>query len=644
MNTIQKLESQCFLLTNGLGGYCTQTMAFSSTRQDASILMRAKTIPNERINLVHRLQEEVVLFQKNYYLSSQQPNENGYQYLKEYAMEDVPSWTYEIENVSIQRTISMKRMENTTAIQYCIQNLNDDPVTIRIRPLLSFFEKGQLTQNPIIYKEMNIHNNVVYFNNEKLHVRTDGKIIKEESKSLESYYEYDARDGRSAKGYSASCFRIEMEVKGNETKNLNIIFSDKRIKETNVQKIIEEYKKEKMDFAQQCDFFGKSKNADILVRSAMDYISERSSTKSKTILAGFPFFADWGRDTMIALPGILLSTNHYDMAKEVLSTFLKNEQKGLIPNLFPENCIEPMYNTVDAALLLIECMYLYYQKSNDLNFIKESYSILENIIYWYKKGTDYAIYMDRDHLIHSGQGFDQVTWMDVRIDDILPTPRHGKCVEINAYWYNALRIMDVFQNLLEKNDYSYIELAKKVEKSFNTQFWIREKGYLKDVLTDDFSIQIENQIRCNQVWAMSLSFTMLTLEQERQILETIENHLYTPYGLRTLSKTDPDFHPKYEGSQFNRDMAYHQGTIWPYPLGAYYRAYLRVHSYNQESIEKVQNGLYILNEIFQEGCLNQICEVYDGLEPSISKGCFAQAWSVAEILRVYECLFKKEII
>ena len=247
--------------------------------------------------------------------------------------------------------------------------------------------------------------------------------------------------------------------------------------------------------------------------------------------------------------------------------------------------------------------------------------------------------MDEDGLICAGGGLDQVTWMDVCVNGILPTPRHGKPVEVNAYWYSALRIMESFAGKLGRDAAAFGTLAEKVEKSFVTAFYMEDKGYLKDVISGTGA---DEQLRCNQIWAVSMPFTMLSPEQERSVVDTVYRHLYTPCGLRTLSPKDPEYHPSYGGPQVERDMAYHQGTTWVFPMGAYYLAYLKVHGNTPEAARYVREQLNALEPMLREGCFGQLPEIYDGEFPSDGKGCFAQAWSVGEMLRVFEAIAKIE--
>ena len=343
---------------------------------------------------------------------------------------------------------------------------------------------------------------------------------------------------------------------------------------------------------------------------------------------------------MIALPGICISTGRFESAKSIMRTFAFYEKDGLMPNLFPEGGNEPLYNTVDAALLFINCVWLFYEKTKDIGFVEEMYPVMQRIISCYERGTHFAIHMESDGLISAGSGLDQVTWMDVRVGEILPTPRHGKPVEINSYWYNALCIMQKFSEILMgKEECKYRELAQKVKESFAREFWFEENKCLKDVIS---GTKADTQIRCNQIWAVSMPFTMLDEDKERKIVDTVFEKLYTPYGLRTLDPKDEEFHANYGGEMIKRDLAYHQGTVWTFPLGGYYLAYLKVNKDSREAKETVAKHLEVLESAMREGCIGQLPEIYDGEIPVSSKGCFAQAWSVGEILRVYEKLEEKK--
>ena len=305
--------------------------------------------------------------------------------------------------------------------------------------------------------------------------------------------------------------------------------------------------------------------------------------------------------------------------------------------------------------MFIQAVYGYYRRTGDRDFVAECGPVMEEIIRWYVKGTDFCIGMDEDGLIRAGKGFDQVTWMDVRIGDILPTPRHGKPVEINAYWYNVLRIMEIFRDELrelrdwEKMDYG--KMAERTGQSFREKFWNEDAGCLRDVISGtgadglkdvSYVPEADCQIRCNQIWAVAQPFSVLSSEQERQVVEIVFQRLYTPLGLRTLDPADPQFKPVYGGELLQRDLAYHQGTVWVYPLGAYYLAWLKVNGFSGWAAAQVRRQLESITAALREGCTGQLPEIYDGLDPAVSRGCFAQAWSVGEMLRVYEALERIE--
>ncbi len=634
-NTIARGQENCYLLTNGLGGFSSMTMTGSAARNDHAVLMACVQAPNHRYNMVHRLAETLWIGEKQFPLSTQEfaaePSETGYRYLSAFVYEGSPLWKFQIAGVEVRKEIGMKHGENTVAIRYRIQNRKKCPVTLEVTPFFQFTKKGEDLSPE---QKMARRENVIASNGLELKFTTNGTVVGiEETREL-YYYSYDVCDGRRETGSAMADHRISLTVSAEKEAVLKIVYSLEDAKQ-DADVIFKEMKQYQKTLKEQAGF--RSPVACELAKSADAFVSRRESTGGSTILAGYPFFEDWGRDTMIALPGICIATGQYDTAKEILRTFAVHEQKGLMPNLFPEGGNEPLYNTVDAALLFVNCVYLYYEATKDQAFVEEMYPVMERILKGYREGTDYGIHMDEDGLILAGEGLWQVTWMDVRVGEILPTPRHGKPVEINAYWYNAVCIMERFADLLDQK-WEYPGLKEQVKQSFAEQFWMEEKHCLKDLVSDT---EADRQIRCNQIWAVSMPFTMLEPEKEREVVETVFETLYTPYGLRTLEMADGEFHPFYEGPMEERDMAYHQGTVWTFPLGAYYLAFLKVNGYTKGAKEIVKDQLEILESALREGCIGQLPEIYDGENPTRSKGCFAQAWSVGELLRVYEEIEKE---
>lgn len=652
---IEQGEKDCFLMTNGLGGYCCLSAIGSVARGDQAMLMAAKKAPNVRWHLITNVLEYISIDGKEYVLTSQRMKSGnhyeGYRYLKSFVYDDFSQdlsvWTYEVDGIVIEKSILMLHGENTVALRYKVKNTNGKKMDLKITPLIRFSLKKeafsmQEIKNIHIKECAEKNKSCMYMIENKdyrLYVATNAECKETEGQIFDTmYFSQDERDGREEYGnaYINHCLLYECNEK---QKELCIVFSDKQYEYDeglyiNMSLQVADYRKKLLSKAMVKSELGKQ-----LVLSADAYIVNRESTQGKSIIAGYPFFEDWGRDTMIALAGATLVTGRFDECKSILQTFARYEKNGLLPNLFPEGDENPMYNSVDAPLLFINSVYEYMEYSGDYDFTDEMFPIMKEIIDCYISGTMFHIKMDSDGLITAGDDLDQLTWMDVRVGDYLPTPRHGKPVEINAYWYNALCIMEKLTG-----DEQYKTLAQKVKKSFLQKFWNTQEKCLKDVLSGK---KDENQIRCNQIWALSMPFTMLNMSQEYDVLKKVRDELYTDIGLRTLSPKDEQFHGIYIGEMIERDKAYHQGTVWAYPLGAYYRACIKYarkcddDTQRKEILEHVNQGINALRGWLREGCVAQIAEIYDGKVPTVSRGCFAQAWSVCELLRaVYD--YEKE--
>ena len=630
--TLESGEKNCWLLTNGLGGFASTSVGFSVTRADQGLLIAAES-PSKRYTLVHRLSERLSAGDDKVFLSSQSfydgGGEDGFLHLREFTLDDLPEWRYSALGVEVVRRVGMAWEENASAIEYEITNRSDKTCTLAVTPVFQMAPKGEPTQKKL---EVNSGDGFVEAAGLRVFVRSNGEIKVKPLKYERLIYPDDLKDGRRESGFGFSCLSAELSVGAGRSGRLWVVFSSEKCEKTGGE-IILACKSRRKALIERSRF--KSPEARELSRAADSFIAYRKSVGGKTVIAGYPFFGDWGRDTMIALSGLCIATKRFDDAKSILETFIGFERGGLLPNCFPEGSEEPMYNSADAPLLFINCVWAVYRETGDLEFLRRAWQTVKRIIFTYISGTDFAIKMDSDGLISAGKGLDQVTWMDVRIGDVLPTPRHGKPVEINAYWYSDLMAAELMARALGEDGGEYGKLAEKVKKSFNEKFWLKDKGYLRDVLS---GTEADEKLRCNQIWALSMPFTMLPEEREKKVLEAVGKHLYTPFGIRTLSPDDPDFHPFYGGSQFSRDMAYHQGTVWPFPAGAFYLAVLRLGGYSREAAKRVRGLLGKIPEILREGCIGQIAEIYDGLNPKESKGCFAQAWSVGEMLTVYRKL------
>jgi len=651
---IEEGEKNCFLLTNALGGYVSLTLIGSVARGDQALFMAAKKAPNVRWHMVTNLLEEVFVDGRRHVLTSQRmqdaPDYEGFRYLKEFVFENYPEWVFEVEGLRIHKTMYMVHGENIVGIRYWLEDAKGHTVDLKLTPWMRFTAKNTPFSET---QKFELRGNIIQCGEDKLCVATNAMIQKDKSDTTENlYFSQDERDGRDEKGRAHINHYYVFEL-SEETEDCYLLYSTNEYEyyEGMYDDFLEmekEYRAGLMDMAFTTSELGKQ-----LAMSADSYIVNRDSTMGKSIIAGYPFFEDWGRDTMIALNGVTMVTGRFEECKSILRTFAKYMKDGLLPNLFPEGDIEPMYNSIDAPLLFVNAVYEYMEFSNDEEFLYEIWQYLVQVMDSYMKGTNFGIRMDEDYLIKGGSGLQQLTWMDVRVGDYLPTPRHGKPVEINAYWYNALCVMGYMAEKLASSGFmnqedamtlyllqgEYSGLAAKVKNSFMMNYWNEEEQCLKDVLSGK---RDENQVRCNQIWALSMPFTMTNEEMERKVLEKITNELYTPIGLRTLSPKDREFHGIYMGPMEERDRAYHQGTTWAFPLGAFYRACIRYmvqypDKVNATQVTKLGMAIESIKEWLYEGCVGQIAEIYDGEEPTVSRGCFAQAWSVGELLRaVYE--------
>jgi predicted glycogen debranching enzyme len=371
--------------------------------------------------------------------------------------------------------------------------------------------------------------------------------------------------------------------------------------------------------------------ARILTNAADHYIVSRGN--QKTVIAGYHWFSDWGRDTMIALPGLTLPTGKPDVAKSILRTFAQNVDQGMLPNRFPDAGETPEYNTVDATLWFFEAARAYLAYTSDVDFVRtELYPVFVDIISWHVRGTRYGIKVDPSGLLSSGEQGVQLTWMDAKVGDWVVTPRRGKPVEIQALWYNALCIMADLANRFgdEPGQKRYRNMATVASWSFNRLFWNENASCLYDVTN---GAPPDSSIRPNQIFAVSLTHSMLSPERARKVVEKVQEHLLTPYGLRSLARTDPQYRGRYTGGPTERDGAYHQGTVWPWLMGPFVSAYVKVNGDSDAARRQAAEWLTPLKDQLKDGGLGHISEIFDGDPPRRPVGCIAQAWSVAELLR-----------
>lgn len=649
--TIEEGNELSWMIGNGIGGYANHTVSGGGAMCFHGYLIASLNPPVNRQLIFTRTQEIIEVQGREYDLTSQQyigVSKDGQKYLEKFTFDSVPEYTYRVEDIYLKKTIAVEYGHNTAVVCYEIEN-GSEACKLRVVPLFNYrgyadvSEKGDLNFKTIVNdKELSLipdknkditidfyTSDGVYYDRGLIptSMATPNYLIEENH-----FYIIDHRTGFLGVDNHYTPYEVQLELEPYEKKKFYVKCTIEKLNDKSGFEIVREYKERAEGLVKKANL--NNPLADNLVKAADHFIVNRESTGLKTILAGFPWFTDWGRDTMIAFEGLTLVTKRFDDAREILESFAKYIKNGLVPNVFPDANTEPMYNTVDASLWYFQAAYQYLNytgNKEDYDFIKEKiYPKLKEIFKAYSTKTDFSIGMDEDGLIFAGDGLDQVTWMDVRVGDLVVTPRHGKPVEINALWYNALKIMEKLSEYYGEDYEVYRKLSVKVKESFERKFWNEKTQCLYDVVDEN-----DDKIRPNQIWAVSLPFSILDKEKEKKIVNTVYKHLYSTYGLRSLSFMDKDFKKQYIGKLIDRDKAYHMGTTWAFLIGGFITAYCKVNNYSKEAISRAKKMCDVFQDTMRDGCINGIAEIFDGETPITGRGCYTQAWSVAEVLRAY---------
>lgn len=630
-----------WIVTNGIGGYCSSSIINANTRKHHGLLIASLHPPVQRTLILSKVNETIKLDGRIYNLNAtQRPGwlEEGQKYLQRFIYEDYPIFRYQVEDFFMDKTIVMELGKNTVVIRYDLINGQSNTELV-FTPLFNFRDHNERVHISQLNFETTLDYQILKLipkANSNIQIQFYSGIGKFQPRTKifdeDMTYSIEIATGMSAIDNHYTPYDIEITLKPFEKITFSMICSTEKDIPVNGTAIINQFSNRIQELIKKSG--QKDPFAQQLVRAADQFIVYRKSTGLKTILAGFPWFADWGRDTMIALQGLTLVTKRFEDARQILTTFAQYIQNGLVPNMFPDEGSAPLYNSADASLWYFHSVnqYLKYcSKPKSYDFVKKViFKKLKEIILAYEQCTLFSIGMDKDGLIKAGSGLDQVTWMDVRVGKWVATPRHGKPVEINALWYNALKVMENLSDIYNEDSTHYRNLSEKVKKSFNKKFWNKSTNCLFDVVDEN-----DPKIRPNQIWAVSLPYTMLDENRSKKVVQTVLAHLYASYGLRSLSFIDPEYKGIYKGRLIDRDKAYHQGTTWAFPLGGLITAYCKVHHYSDESIAFAKRLIEPLEDHLQDGCIGSIAEIFDGNEPIISRGCYAQAWSVGEILRAY---------
>ena len=629
-----------WLLTNGIGGFSASTVIGANTRRYHGLLTASLKPPVQRHLILSKIDESVEIDGENYNLHSFSTGSfemKGFQHLQRVVFDPLPVFVYSIGDVTIEKTVSMVYGENTVVIHYRIIS-GGSRLKLRLTPLVNFRDYHHMSQRYHMSFKQTPYIGGTIIRPYDLDIGIDLSCPGETfSPLLNSWFEgmfYHVEQERGLDCYEdhyiPGWFDITVESEGE--KNISITATiEKERNITDVPLLIE---KEKTRIKALIDRAGyKDEFAAALTASADNFIVYRKSTGAKTIIAGYPWFTDWGRDTMIALSGLTLVTRRFDDAEQILYTFSKYIRHGLVPNMFPDEGQEPGYNSVDAALWYFEAVNKYLKYTGNHRFIRDNlYESMQQIIQAFMKGTLYNIGMDTDSLISAGNQATQLTWMDAKVGSWVVTPRHGKAVEINALWYNALGIMSVLAEAFGDDSIPYAAVAVKVKAAFEKSFWNENEKCLYDTISGGYK---DDSIRPNQIISLSLSYPVLEGQKARAVVNKVWKELYTSYGLRTLSRKSEKYRGIYSGDQFMRDGAYHQGTVWAWTMGHFITAFKRVYGTEGKFGRILRAFIAPFQDHLKDACIGSISEIFDGDEPLEPRGCFAQAWSVGEILRAY---------
>ena len=629
--------------TNGLGGWSGTTVIGCNTRRYHGLLVAATKPPTERMNLLSKLDETIIIGNERFELGCNQYKDivtpNGYQYLTSFSKEIFPEWVYEVSGIQLKKTIAMIHGENTTLIIYEVIKA-PSLFNLELLPLISAkgYHSLQHSSANIWWDaqfENSIFHNKPFESAPDVFISVPGATYHHNPKWFYNFHlaveKYRGQD------YEEDLFNHGiLNVELNEGDSFGIIISTENPADRNAHKLFEKEKQRRLILLNLTDRSAAQplnlSTVQLLTLAGDQFIVKRGEDL-KTVIAGYHWFTDWGRDTMISLPGLCLSTGRYEDAKKILSAFANSISMGMLPNRFQDNNEPPEYNNVDGTLWYFIAIKKYLDATGDKSFvIQEILPVLKEIIDWHFKGTRYNIHVDDDGLLYAGENGEQLTWMDARIGTWVVTPRMGKPVEIQALWYNALKI---FSELLcmndQRHDADIVELsASKAKESFENTFWNEKENYLYDVI--DENGRPDASLRPNQLFTISLPFALIQGEKAKLVLKIVEEQLYTAIGLKSLAKNDIHYVPVYGGDAVHRDSSYHEGTVWSWLLGAYIDTIMKIRDvgYEMRARKVINDFKYHLNE----SCVGTVSEIFDADEPHHPRGCVAQAWGVAEILRV----------
>ncbi len=655
----EPLLSREWLVTNGLGGYASGTVGGVATRRYHGLLIAAMPAPLGRMMMLNHLSEQLRLRDGSVVLLSGEERVPhlrvyGAAYLKNFELENgLPVWRYQIHDHVIEKRLFIRRLQNTVQISYRLLEGNES-IRLKLLPSVHFRPHDAPVSAPLprVFEIRSVDDRYELSAGDelpRLRITTFGnhaaftierRVLKEMLYRIEESRGYESIGDLWSPGY----FRFDLS-RGNDATIVASTESWEQIQAMSPDDALaaEQYRRERL-IAAAPNVARVGIGAELVLaadqfvihpvgRSDDLALARATGDEGRTVIAGYHWFTDWGRDTMISLEGLTLSTGRHHEAGYILRTFSHYIQDGLIPNLFPEGEKEGLYHTADATLWFFHAVDRYLHHSHDESTLRMLLPKLVSIIEHHLRGTRFNIHVDpRDQLLHQGQEGYQLTWMDAKLGDWVVTPRRGKAVEINALWYNALCLIADWLNREQRGEQAsrYREVAERVKESFNEKFWNPQRGFLFDVVDGDKGN--DPACRPNQLFAISLSHPVLHEKYWEPVVKTAEEHLLTPVGLRSLAPGDPEYRPTYHGDLKTRDAAYHQGTVWAWLIGPFINAWMRVYPNDQERAREYLKGL---STHLNEACIGSVSEVFDAEAPFTARGCCAQAWSVAEFLRCW---------
>jgi len=643
-------EQREWLVTNGIGGFASGTVSGNLTRRYHGLLVAALKPPVDRMQLVAKLDENVSYDAVDYALGTNRwasgaTEPQGYVHIESFRLDGTtPVWRFAIGDALLEKRVWMRHGENTTYVQYTMLR-GSQSIALELRTFINYRDFHSNTHAVDWHMKIDAVPNGLqvtafegaipfYLLSANAKVDPRHEWSRDYFLPLEKYRGLDNREDYLL----AAIFRATLQ----RNQSVTIVFS------TNPSATLDGDAARAQNVKRESDLLAQWSSVDAaaaspapgwvrqLILAADQFVVKRDipdtpeDSDGKTIIAGYHWFGDWGRDTMIALPGLTLATGRADVAKTILLSFARYIDGGMLPNNFPDAGGRPEYNTVDAALWFFEAVRQYFAATQDTDTLTRLLPMMAQMIDAHVAGTRYHIHVDQaDGLLYAGESGVQLTWMDAKIGDWVVTPRIGKPVEINALWFNALETMASLAPVVRQSAESFAKLAERVKQSF-AKFWNNSAGYCYDVI-DAPGIGNDTTLRPNQIFTVSLPQSPLPMDQQKAVVDICARRLVTSYGLRSLAQKEPGYQGHYGGNNRERDGAYHQGTVWGWLLGPFVLAHLRVYADRAAAMSFLEP---LGKQIHSHG-LGTLSEIFDGEAPFTPRGCIAQAWTVAEVLRAW---------